>query len=190
MQVYDDNVMLINPNYPQPWNGGTFCSYTIYRRKKHVCQLRIDFHMFSLAQPDGDGYCNRDSFNIYDGNTSVPTICGENRGLHVYVTFMDDFPITIRIATGQFVNYNRRWEILISQIKCHSDFRAPAGCLQYYTNSSAYIKSFNYATEGNPSLNSIGVMGSRQLANLNYNICIKKKSCGVTYTIVRICMGF
>lgn len=178
-------MLLINPNYPQPWNGGTFCSYTIHRRRKHICQLRIDFQMFSMAQPDGDGNCVRDSFNVESGNTSCPTICGENRGQHVYVTFMNDFPITIRIATGQFVNYNRRWEILISQIKCHSPILAPSGCLQYYTNSSAYIQSFNYGSGENPSLNSLGIMGSRQLANLNYNICIKKLSCGVTYSIVR-----
>lgn len=184
MSIYNDNVLLINPNYPQGYSGGSVCSYTIYRRKKHICQLRIDFQLFSLAQPDGDGNCDRDSFIVESGNTTVPTLCGENRGLHVYVTFMNDFPITIRIATGQFTSFKRRWEILVSQIKCLSPIRAPTNCLQYYTNSSGFINSFNYGAGENPRLNSVGIMGSRQLANLNYTICIKQLSPGITYTLV------
>lgn len=180
-KVHEDNVLLINPNYPQPWNGATFCSYAIHKKKKHICQLRIDFQLFSLAQPDGDGYCTRDSFIVESGRTTVPTLCGENRGLHVYVSFQNDFPITIRIATGQFLSFKRRWEILVSQIKCSSPLRAPSNCLQYYTKPTGYIKSFNYEAGENPSLNSIGVMGSRQLANLNYAICFKKLASGITY---------
>lgn len=185
MRIHGDNILLINPNYPQPFNGNRECSYQIHRKKKHVCQLRIDFQLFSLAQPDGDGNCVRDAFTIEYGNTSVPIICGENRGQHVYVTFQNDFPVTVRIITNGNFKFNRRWELLVTQIKCGSSIRAPTGCLQYYTTSTGYIKSFNYGTEVAGFLNSIGVVGSRQIANLNYMICFKQFSCAITYTRVK-----
>lgn len=45
---------------------------------------------------------------------------------------------------------------------------APSGCLQYYTASSGVIRSFNYGSAANSAQNSVGVDGTRQLANLNY----------------------
>lgn len=45
---------------------------------------------------------------------------------------------------------------------------APSGCLQYYSGSSGVISSFNYASAANSAQNSVGVDGTRQIANLNY----------------------
>lgn len=45
---------------------------------------------------------------------------------------------------------------------------APSGCLQYYWASSGIIQSFNYGSAANSALNSVGVDGTRQLANMNY----------------------
>lgn len=61
---------------------------------------------------------------------------------------------------------------------------APSGCLQYYTRSSGTIRSFNYGTSSNSMTNSVGVDGSRQIANLNYGICIESTagSCSITYS--------
>jgi hypothetical protein len=60
---------------------------------------------------------------------------------------------------------------------------APVGCLQYYLEPSGAIRSFNYAMEEPAQVNSIGVTGSRQIANLDYNICIKTQpgKCSITY---------
>lgn len=60
---------------------------------------------------------------------------------------------------------------------------APSGCLQYYTSGSGVIRSFNYGTSPNSMLNTVGVEGSRQIANLNYGICIAAQSgyCSITY---------
>lgn len=61
---------------------------------------------------------------------------------------------------------------------------APSGCLQYYPNPSGIIRSFNYAASANSMVNSVGVEGSRQIANLNYGICIGARagSCSITYS--------
>lgn len=48
-----NNTVLLNPNYPETFNNGTKCSYRIFRESHHICQLRIDFLSFILAQPTG-----------------------------------------------------------------------------------------------------------------------------------------
>lgn len=61
---------------------------------------------------------------------------------------------------------------------------APPGCLQYYTPSSGVVRSFNYASAPNSRANAVGVEGSRQIASLNYGICIAAQSgaCSITYS--------
>lgn len=120
---YRDSTVLIQPNYPQPFMGGPRCSYQIYRHHHRICQVRIDFLSFSLAQPNGDGVCVDDYFTVENGNTSVPRICGENTGHHVYVTLNRRFPLTIIVATTSQKTFLRRWSIKVSQIKCLSPLR-------------------------------------------------------------------
>lgn len=56
--------------------------------------------------------------------------------------------------------------------------------MQYYPNPSGIIRSFNYGASPNAMVNSVGVEGSRQIANLNYGICIAAQSgsCSITYS--------
>lgn len=62
---------------------------------------------------------------------------------------------------------------------------APSGCLQYYLNESGVVRSFNYSPSPNSLTNSIGVEGSRQMANLAYGICFKViSSCSITYSVL------
>lgn len=70
----------------------------------------------------------------------------------------------------------------ISYYKPH--ISAPSGCLQYHRSSSGVIRSFNYDPSPNAMVNSIGVEGSRQIANLRYGICIAAASgsCSITYS--------
>lgn len=51
-------------------------------------------------------------------------------------------------------------------------------------NSNGVIRSFNYGTSPNSMVNAVGVEGSRQIANLNYGICIAAEpgSCSITYS--------
>lgn len=121
--TYRNNTMLINPNYPQSFRGGSRCSYRVYRNNHKICQIRVDFLIFSLAQPTGDGVCQDDYFTIENGNTTVPRICGENRGHHVYVTFNKNFPVTIIVATTGSRVFSRRWQLRVAQIRCASSYR-------------------------------------------------------------------
>lgn len=63
---------------------------------------------------------------------------------------------------------------------------APPGCLQYHRATSRVISSLNYGSTGNSQTNSVGVEGSRQLANTNYGICVAKapNQCSITWSQV------
>lgn len=62
---------------------------------------------------------------------------------------------------------------------------APPNCLQYFVNSTGNIQSFNYASSVSGQFNSLGVQGSRQIANLNYTICVRQDPlmCAIIYEI-------
>ena len=79
---------------------------------------------------------------------------------------------------------NRYWSIQVSQIPCGTSYTgnqlniwmlkihsfyfklaAPKGCLQWFTESSGTISSFNYLSSSTPSV--------QQLANQDYTICIR-----------------
>jgi hypothetical protein len=69
------------------------------------------------------------------------------------------------------MTYNsQRWNIKISQIECGAAWAAPKGCLQYYTENTDEIKSFNYDKEVH-------------LADQYYDICVRPnaKKCKICY---------
>ncbi|XP_063697912.1 uncharacterized protein LOC134828854 [Culicoides brevitarsis] len=179
-----NNTYFFNTDYPSTFNGATSCTYRITRCNSGVCQLRIDMLDFLLAQPSGDGSCTFDYMSVTGGNSRVPRICGENTGQHIYVDFNGDAPITVTIYTSSVYTLERRWYLRMSQINCAGEFRAPPGCLQYHIDSSGTVKSLNYGVGSNNNLNSIGVEGSRQLANIRYGICVRAaaSSCSITWT--------
>lgn len=51
-----------------------------------------------------------------------------------------------------------------------------------------FVSSFNYASAASGVSNSIGVQGSRQIANLAYGACVRAAAgtCSITWSIVRI----
>uniref|UniRef100_A0A182N9D5 CUB domain-containing protein n=1 Tax=Anopheles dirus TaxID=7168 RepID=A0A182N9D5_9DIPT len=173
-----------NSGYPGSFSGGGTCTFTV-TPSSGICQLRIDFRSLTLEQPTGDGSCNTDRLTIVGSSPSVVPICGENTGQHLYVNFVGSGPITLRIATNADVALNRLWNIELSQIACASAERAPAGCLQYYTEPSGEISSLNYGLGENPALNTVSARGSRQLASTNYGICIRPAAgrCSITYSL-------
>lgn len=120
------------------------------------------------------------------GASQVPPICGTNAGQHVYVDFDGTSPIQIAIAATPSYTLGRHWNIKVSQINCVSDNRAPAGCLQYYRGLSGVVSSLNYGSTANSQVNTVGVEGSRQLANTNYGICVRKAAnqCSITWSQV------
>ncbi|KAJ9585755.1 hypothetical protein L9F63_002450, partial [Diploptera punctata] len=149
-----------NTDYPGLYSDGGRCTIT----------LRLDFLDFTLAQPDANGNCLDDSFVVSGGSSVVPVICGENTGQHVYVDFASDSsPILITVSTNPSVSANRKWNIKITQIECSNTERAPSGCLMYYSAISGKVMSFNYASSGR----GIELPWTREIANLNYGVCIK-----------------
>lgn len=154
--------------------GGTILKIT---PTKHYLQARIDFLSFTLAQPDGNGNCIDDSMVVTGSGGNVPVICGDNSGQHIYVTFVANSSITITISTSGTVDLERSFNFLVTQIGCDCPTLAPAGCLQYFTDLSDTVRSFNYGTQINGAVvtydNTTTVAGTRQLANTNYGICVQ-----------------
>ncbi|KAL1378252.1 hypothetical protein pipiens_015711 [Culex pipiens pipiens] len=174
-----------NRGYPGGFNDGGSCSFTISPCSSAVCQLRIDFRTLTLAQPNGDGECLTDVMTVTGGSSEVPPICGENSGQHVYVNFDELNPITIKIATSGGTSFSRLWNLQLQQINCDSRLRAPDGCLQYHLGTTGIISSFNYGTAANAAVSTTGLIGTRQLTNHRYGICIRSgpDKCTITYSV-------
>ncbi|XP_046459017.1 uncharacterized protein LOC124205608 [Daphnia pulex] len=67
------------------------CSVTIKlnaklpEQGKAVCQVRLNFIMFSIGQPDTESVCSTDTFEVLGASNRIPTICGDNEGQHMYL---------------------------------------------------------------------------------------------------------
>merc|ERR1719187_2740734 len=71
--------------------------------------------------------------------------------------------------------------IKVTQIECGSKRLAPSGCLQYFTQDSGTIETFNYN-------NAAGI----HLANQDYNACVRdnREYCAICYYTPAAITGF
>merc|ERR1711994_486808 len=91
-----------NPEYPSTYNAESTCTWTVPKIRSDVCHIRLDFDIFTLANPSTEGLCSEtdyiQGFNakidtnrvVYDSTTSTSgntanLVCGENTGLHMYI---------------------------------------------------------------------------------------------------------
>ena len=77
----------------------------------------------------------------------IPTICGTNDGQHMYIDVGPEEGATAMIQfdfDSDGSSIEREWEIKVSQIPCGASYKAPDGCLQYFTGVSGTMKTFNY----------------------------------------------
>ncbi|KAJ2954414.1 hypothetical protein O0L34_g2679 [Tuta absoluta] len=178
-----NNTYFTSPGYPTAYPGGQACTIVVQRCNNQICQLRVDFLDMVLAQPNGDGVCATDSITITGGNTIVPTLCGDNTGQTLFVDFNANTPITITVTATLATTFGRRWNIRLVQLGCDCPGIAPNGCLQYFTGTMGTIRSFNYGAQANTALSASLVQGTRQIANLNYGICIRMEAgfCTIQY---------
>ncbi|XP_053624375.1 uncharacterized protein LOC128683128 [Plodia interpunctella] len=178
-----NNTYFTSPGYPAAYAGGAACSIIVNRCNSGICQLRIDFTDLTLAQPDGDGNCVTDSITVTGGNTVVPTLCGDLTGQTIFVDFNGNTAITITVSATLATTFSRRWNLKLIQLGCDCPGIAPNGCLQYYTGITGTISSFNYGVAANTALSASLVTGTRQIANLNYGICIRMEAgyCAIQY---------
>jgi len=160
-----------NENFPSGYNTIGQCSITVEKVNSNVCQLRLDFDVMDIQQPDLSTHqCTIDRF-VVTGGSPVPIICGYNSGQHMYIDAgSGQSPSSLTfITTG---DYNRTFKMKISQLECGAINRAFDGCLQYFQEVSGKITSFNYMRgEG------------LHLSNQDYTICIRNERgfCGVSY---------
>ncbi|XP_059485302.1 uncharacterized protein LOC132202413 isoform X2 [Neocloeon triangulifer] len=164
----------VNPGYPSPLLPGSResnedCRLKISKASSDISQIRLDMVHFTLGQPNRrTGVCEQDQF-LLKGNTNSRQLklCGQNTGQHFYFDVEDDnVDLTIKLARDHI---NRFWDIRITQIEFQD--RAPAGCLQYFTETSGVLQTMNFADNG------------RHLADQDYNICIKQSDsmCSIMY---------
>jgi len=80
-----NETIFVNNAYPRGENGTDTCQVTI-EKQPNVCQLRLDFEEFTLAQPDEHGLCTTDSFMVRTTvGERLPILCGENSNQHIYI---------------------------------------------------------------------------------------------------------
>lgn len=72
-----------NPGFPEAYNRARMCRTKIAKIDRNICQFRLDFRTFNLANPV-EGNCSQDIFTISGQNENhiVPKICGLNTGQH------------------------------------------------------------------------------------------------------------
>ncbi|XP_042869488.1 uncharacterized protein LOC122251538 isoform X2 [Penaeus japonicus] len=165
-----NNTYFVNPTDDTTLGA---CTLTVNRVNANICQLRLDFIFFELSQPDAIGQCSVDFFTVQ----GMPTmICGSNTNQHMYVNVdPNGGAIKLTVDRSAAAAMNRQWNIKVSQIECNSRFKAPKGCLQYFTETSGSVSSFNYGT----SL----LSGTRQIRNMDYGVCLLPPDgyCGIIW---------
>uniref|UniRef100_A0A0P5PZ80 CUB domain-containing protein n=1 Tax=Daphnia magna TaxID=35525 RepID=A0A0P5PZ80_9CRUS len=133
-----------------------------------ICQVRLDFLVFTISQPDSESVCSGDYFEVAGATNTVPNICGFNDGQHMYLhvppsdVTPTDLQLTFNFGASDIET--RAWNILISKIPCGPRL-APAGCLQYFTTRSGVVQTFNWRD--------VAGTATRQLANQDYSICFR-----------------
>nr|XP_053655933.1 uncharacterized protein LOC128704818 [Cherax quadricarinatus] len=117
---------------------------------------------------------------VTGGMSSVPIICGYNSGQHFYYDVDPDGGHVKLTIDRSNITLLATWDIVIAQISCGSRYRAPEGCLQYYTATVGTISSFNFLPSNTPLPPGAEIV---QLANQDYGVCIKRADdyCGIIY---------
>ncbi|XP_046457168.1 uncharacterized protein LOC124204172 isoform X4 [Daphnia pulex] len=134
--------------------------------KKPICQIRLDFVSFNTAQPTA-GTCT-DTFQVGGATTVAPIICGDNTGQHMYLDLpssaLTPSNVQLMFSFGA-VTGTRSWNIKIAMLPCGASYLAPVDCLQYFTDPTGRVTSFNWQD--------VPVSATRQLNNQHYNICFR-----------------
>jgi hypothetical protein len=155
--------------------------FSVCKASDDICQIRLNFDAFDIAQPNtktlqsvhpqGRTQCQNAQFTASSAGPASPTICGTNQAYHMILEASDDCNmLNFNWVTNASPN---SWNIHIMQISCTAKWKPPEGCLQYYTGTTGFIQSYNYA-------------GGIHLANQDYNNCIRteRNFCSMQYTQV------
>jgi len=194
-----NNTVIESAGYPSDIATGTAAStcddtastgttrmltYVIQKSSSDIVQYRLDFDDFVIDSPTA-GSCANSTLAIsgVDAVTSkvLPTnLCGDLTGHHMYLSVKDQTGNTTLTITLNSLG-TQKWKIRVSQFdSTQTDFLAPRGCLQYYSESTGIIKSMNF----------MGTTGEA-LTDHMYTVCIKQRDdmCDVTMTAATFDLG-
>lgn len=105
---------------------------------------------------------------------SPPEFCGLGTGQHLYLQAHpgQDLTAGIHISLGSS-DYERSWNIRVTQIECGESWTAPANCLQYFTGITGTVSTWNYEDTNYIHTN-----------NQDYAVCVRREEgyCGVSWT--------
>lgn len=168
-------------------------TYTICPCSDDICRIKFDFLDFTLAGPysgigtvtdtgeenlvinnlQNVGTCYVDQFQIISpSGRSSPLICGENDNQHMILDICSDECLTVRLGLGASTTATRDLDIRVMQYRCGEESAGPAGCLQYFENTSGKIRSFNFPdTTAGATLNYNYAI---HLVNQHYKTCIRR----------------
>lgn len=155
------------------------CKFTVCKSSDDICQIKLNFDTFSVDDPDTTTgtpdyipktQCLLSQFTAESkGSNSPNTICGTNTGYHMYLEAADNCN-TLEFTWTSTTTKN--FKIHIMQIPCDAEWKAPAGCLQYFTGSTGTVYSYNYQAK------------TSHIANQNYLNCIRTEEgyCSISYS--------
>ena len=147
----------------------------VCRCSSDICQIRLDFETFDIAQPDATAtttattpvpntQCINAAFTATSDGTGPPVICGTNTGMHMILEA--DAGNCNSLAFSWATNSSpRSWKIKITQISCNDPnkrewrFRRP----QKTFSSAICIMKGAKQTENE----AVNLMAS--VAHVNYN---------------------
>lgn len=167
-----------NPGFSAAYTSTSNCQFTINKCDNSVCDFRLDFDTFTTNGPASTEEVNggecQDSLTI-STNTgqSVPVICGENSGQHMYLDVGTAASDSATFAFTFANAFSRFWDIKITQIPCNVRYDPPNGCLQYHTGIDGRFTTFNWGST--PVV--------QHLRNQDYRICIRQEEgyCCIIY---------
>jgi len=170
-----------NPDFPSAYGSSSTLSYTVNKCSNDVCWLRLDFEQFTTAGPSlttevSGGVCI-DSFSVtVNSGQSIPAVCGQNTGQHMYIDIGSGSSdtATLQFSFGTSTTVSRKWDIKVAQIPCGKNYAPPSGCLQWETGLTGQITTFNFLDTS-----------SSHLASQDYSTCIRQESgfCCVQYSV-------
>jgi len=169
--------------------AGSSKSYTVCPVKEDICRIRFDFTGFTLSAPFTEpgtldaqtagtedqgapiGDCVEDQFSITSPVSSgTPVICGTNTGQHMILDSDGVGCSNVNFAIGSAV-FARSWDIKVMQFNCGDEMGGPAGCLQWFTEETGTIRSFNFPNQAAGTAVAAGVV---HLSNQHYKACIRR----------------
>jgi len=179
-----NNTYWVQPGYSS--NNASYttagqCSVNVQKCSPDICQLRLDFITFDIADPDANAgtatQCLTDIFTVSGQTNNVPGICGYNQNQHMYLHMTpgsNQFTLSMLLSGS---TTNRYWNIRTSQIPCGTTYTAPSDCLQWFTDAVGTFNSFNYQFIQTPVV--------QHIANQDYTVCIRTAQgfCGICYSV-------